>query len=31
VVPGLGLPYGHVTANLDRIVRGLVRIDPQQS
>jgi hypothetical protein len=31
VVPGLGLPYGQVTANLDRIVRGLVRIDPQQS
>jgi hypothetical protein len=31
VVPGLGLPYGQVAANLDRIVRGLVRIDPQQS
>jgi hypothetical protein len=31
VVPGLGLPYGTVTASLDRIVRGLVRIDPQQS
>ena len=31
VVPGLGLPYGTVTANLDRIARGLVRIDPQQS
>jgi hypothetical protein len=30
VVPGLGLPYGTVTASLDRIVRGLVRIDPQQ-
>jgi hypothetical protein len=31
VVPGLGLPYGTVTANLDRIVRGLVRIDPLPS
>jgi hypothetical protein len=31
VVPGLGLPYGTVTSNLDRMVRGLVRIDPQQS
>jgi hypothetical protein len=31
VVPGLGLPYGKVTSNLDRLVRGLVRIDPQQS
>jgi hypothetical protein len=31
VVPALGLPYGTVTANLDRITRSLVRIDPQQS
>jgi hypothetical protein len=31
IVPGLGLPYGKVESNLDRIVRGLVRIDPQQS
>lgn len=31
VVPDLGLPYGKVVANLDRIVRGLVRIAPQQS
>jgi hypothetical protein len=31
VVPALGLSYDVVTANLDRIVRGLVRIDPQQS
>ena len=31
VVPHLGLSYGLVTANLDRIVRGLVRIEPQQS
>jgi hypothetical protein len=31
VVPALGLPYGRVTANLDRIVRGLVEIEPQQS
>jgi hypothetical protein len=31
VVPALGLSYGLVTDNLDRIVRGLVRIDPQQS
>ena len=31
VVPDLGITYARVTANLDRIVRGLVRIDPQQS
>jgi hypothetical protein len=31
VVPALGLPYGQVAANLDRLVRGLVRIEPQQS
>ena len=31
VVPALGLSYGVVTSNLDRIMRGLVRIDPQQS
>jgi hypothetical protein len=31
VVPQFGLPYDQVTANLDRIVRGLVRIDPHQS
>jgi hypothetical protein len=31
VVPALGLPYGTVTSNLERVVRGLVRIDPQQS
>lgn len=31
VVPALGLPYGAVTKNLDRIVQGLVRIDPRQS
>jgi hypothetical protein len=31
VVPHLGLSYGLVTTNLDRIVRGLVRIEPQQS
>jgi hypothetical protein len=31
VVPDLGLSYGRVTANLDRIVRGLARIAPQQS
>jgi hypothetical protein len=31
VVPDLGIPYGKVVANLDRIVRGLVRITPQQS
>jgi hypothetical protein len=31
VVPHLGLSYGLVTGNLDRIVRGLVRIEPQQS
>jgi hypothetical protein len=31
VVPDLGITYGKVTANLERIVRGLVRIDPQQS
>jgi hypothetical protein len=31
VVPSLGLPYGQVEANLDRIAQGLVRIDPQQS
>jgi hypothetical protein len=29
VVPAFGLSYGQVAANLDRIVRGLVRIDPQ--
>jgi hypothetical protein len=28
-VPALGLPYGQVAANLDRMVRGLVRIEPQ--
>jgi hypothetical protein len=31
VVPALGVSYGVVTANLDRMARGLVRIDPQQS
>jgi hypothetical protein len=31
VVPEFGLSYGRVTSNLDRIARGLVRIDPQQS
>lgn len=31
VVPALGLSYGKVVANLDRIMRGLVRISPQQS
>jgi hypothetical protein len=31
VVPDLGVPYGKVVANLDRMVRGLVRITPQQS
>jgi hypothetical protein len=31
VVPDFGISYGQVTANLDRIVRGLVRIDPHQS
>jgi hypothetical protein len=31
VVPKLGLTYGKVVANLDRIMRGLVRIAPQQS
>jgi hypothetical protein len=31
VVPKLGLSYGKVVANLDRIMRGLVRITPQQS
>jgi hypothetical protein len=31
VVPALGESYARVTANLDRIVRGLVRITPQQS
>jgi hypothetical protein len=31
VVPELGLSYSTVTANLDRIVRGLVRVDPQPS
>jgi len=31
VVPALGLPYGQVAENLDRVVRGLVRIEPQQS
>jgi hypothetical protein len=31
VVPALGLPYGVVTATLDRIVRGLVEIEPQTS
>jgi hypothetical protein len=31
VVPKLGLSYGKVVANLDRIMRGLVRIAPQQS
>jgi hypothetical protein len=31
VVPDLGLPYGKVVANLDRVMRGLVRITPQQS
>ena len=29
VVPAFGLSYGQVAANLDRMVRGLVRIDPQ--
>jgi hypothetical protein len=29
VVPGFGLSYGQVAGNLDRLVRGLVRIDPQ--
>jgi hypothetical protein len=29
VVTAFGLSYGQVTANLDRLVRGLVRIDPQ--
>ena len=31
VVPEFGISYDQVTANLDRIVRGLVRIDPHQS
>jgi hypothetical protein len=31
VVPDFGISYDKVTANLDRIVRGLVRIDPHQS
>ncbi len=31
VVPQFGISYGQVTENLDRIVRGLVRIDPRQS
>jgi hypothetical protein len=31
IVPGLGITYAKVTANLDKMVRGLVRIDPQQS
>ena len=31
VVPQFGISYDQVTANLDRIVRGLVRIDPHQS
>jgi hypothetical protein len=31
VVPALGVSYARVTANLDRIVRGLVRIAPQRS
>jgi hypothetical protein len=31
VVPELGLSYGRVTANLDRIMRGLVEIKPQQA
>jgi hypothetical protein len=31
VVPDFGISYEKVTANLDRIVRGLVRIDPHQS
>lgn len=31
VVPEFGISYGKVTSNLDRIVRGLVRIDPHQS
>jgi hypothetical protein len=31
VVPHLGLSYEVVTGNLDRIAKGLVRIDPQQS
>lgn len=31
VVPHLGVSYAVVAENLDRIVKGLVRIDPQQS
>lgn len=31
VVPQFGLSYSLVSSNLDRIVRGLIRIDPQQS
>lgn len=31
VVPAFGLSYGQVVANLDRVMRGLVRIAPQQS
>ena len=31
VVPQFGISYDQVTANLDRIVHGLVRIDPHQS
>lgn len=31
VVPELGLPYGRVVANLDRIVKGLELVEPAQS
>jgi hypothetical protein len=30
-VPELGLSYSQVVKNLDRIMAGLVRIEPQQT